>query len=451
VAAVAHGNGGPKLSGAALDAVHHRGTHLQIIASAGSGKTEVVSQRVAELLAEGNPPESIVAFTFTDRAAQELNNRIARRVEERSGTRAIDRLARLYVGTIHGFCYRLLRDHVQRYQTYDVLDENQLTAFLSREASRLKLRQLDSRQRLFASIAAFIKNVEVVENELLDPEKMRDPFRSVLLAYYGTLERYHLLTYGQQVVQAVKQLEDPLLAAKLHAKLRHLIVDEYQDVNPAQERLIELLTGPQVELCVVGDDDQAIYQWRGSDVSNIVTFADRYPNVKTFEITTNRRSRPMVIDVANQFACSIAERMEKTMGSDRPPSAGSGPEVVLWKAASESEEGGWIAKCILDLVDQGVAYRDIAVLVRTSAAYRCLMDQFATLRIPVQPAGRTGIFDQPEGLVLGHTMVWLTDLNWRVTYGQGQPVTDATLFDEYQRVFALSDAARNHLSRRLLK
>ena len=106
---------------------------------------------------------------------------------------------------------------------------------------------------------------------------MPDPFGSVLRAYYETLDHYRLLTYGQQVVRAVRELERPELAAEIHARLRHLIVDEYQDVNPAQERLIELLTGPQVELCVVGDDQQAIYQWRGSDVSNIVTLPRPLP------------------------------------------------------------------------------------------------------------------------------------------------------------------------------
>src|SRR3954451_13057151 len=137
---------------------------------------------------------------------------------------------------------------------------------------------------------------------------MPDPFGSVLQDYYATLDRYRLLTYGQQIVRAVKELERPKLAAKLHGTLRHLIVDEYQDVNPAQEQLIELLTGPSVELCVVGDDQQAVYQWRGSDVRNIVKFSTRYDNVATFEITTNRRSRPGIIATANTFAESILGR-----------------------------------------------------------------------------------------------------------------------------------------------
>src|SRR5438105_13371521 len=127
----------PKLSGDAAFAVNYRGGHLQIIASAGSGKTEVVAQRTADLLASGVPPEGIVAFTFTQRAADELKERIALRVEARMGSGARDRLGSLYVGTIHAFCFRLLQRRIPRYETYDVLDDNQLTAFLSREATRL--------------------------------------------------------------------------------------------------------------------------------------------------------------------------------------------------------------------------------------------------------------------------------------------------------------------------
>src|ERR1700739_3523586 len=175
----------PLLAGEALAAVRHRGSHMQIIASAGSGKTEVVSQRVADLLAEGLPARGIVAFTFTDRAAEELKSRITRRVEERLGRAALDVLGGLFVGTIHSYCFRLLQQHVPRYETYDVLDDNQLTAFLSREAKRLAIRQLDpaGRDRLFAAIESFLKGVDVVENELLDPTRMPEPFRPVRGAY----------------------------------------------------------------------------------------------------------------------------------------------------------------------------------------------------------------------------------------------------------------------------
>src|SRR5258708_6531726 len=153
------GSRSPELTGSALDAVRHRGSHVQIIAAAGSGKTEVVSQRVADLLAEGVPADSVVAFTFTERAAEELKNRIAHRVEDRLGAAALDRLSGLFVGTIHAFCFRLLQQRVPRYETYDVLDDNQLTAFLSREANRLGVRQLDQGNRRFPSIAALRNNV----------------------------------------------------------------------------------------------------------------------------------------------------------------------------------------------------------------------------------------------------------------------------------------------------
>ena len=149
----------------------------------------------------------------------------------------------MFIGTIHGYCFQLLQRFVPRYETYDVLDENQLTAFLAREAARIGVRGLDGRNRLFASIGSFLKNVDVIENELLDPTTMPEPFRAVLTAYFETLERYRLLTYGQQIARAVRELEQPQVAVQVQAGLRHLIVDEYQDVNPAQERLIELLVG----------------------------------------------------------------------------------------------------------------------------------------------------------------------------------------------------------------
>jgi len=439
----------PTLDGQALAAVKHRGSHVQIIASAGSGKTEVVSQRVADLLADGVPPDGIVAFTFTERAADELKDRIAQRVRSRLGQSAVDRLNSLYVGTIHAYCFRLLQQLVPRYETFDVLDENQLTAFLSREANRLGLKVLDDRSRLFTSINIFLKNVDVVENELLDPATMPDPFGTILRDYYGTLERYRLLTYGQLVVRAVRELERPELAAEVHRSLRHLIVDEYQDVNPAQERLIELLAGPGVEITVVGDDQQAIYQWRGADVSNIMTFADRYPRVARFEITTNRRSRPQIVSVANQVGGTIPERLDKQMLPHRPSASGR-PEVVVWAAETEEDEAGWIAGHIDALVRAGAQYRDIAVLVRSRAAYARLTEQFATFGIPAQPGGRAGLFEQPEARVLGRVFAWLVDVQWRDVYGSGQLIGDVALIDELADVFGL-DARRRLAVARLLR
>ena len=433
----------PRLDGQARSAVEHRGSHLQIIAAAGSGKTEVVSQRVASLLAEGVPARGIVAFTFTERAAEELRLRIARRVEDIVGRAALDQLTGLFVGTIHAYCFRLLQQHVPRYETYDVLDENQLTAFLSRESRRLELMQLDGRGRLFASVRQFAQGIDVIENELIDLAKVPDPFRSIATNYYETLDRYRLLTFGRQVVCAVEELAKPAVQRAVHGELRHLIVDEYQDVNPAQERLIRLLTGPETQLCVVGDDDQAVYQWRGSAVDNIVTFAKRYPNVAQFEITTNRRSRPGIVETANSFAQSIPDRLPKQMNATRDRIAGE-QSVVLWYENAELEEAGRLTERIVHLrEDLGVPYRSMAVLVRSRAAYARLIEQFASFDVPVQPGGRTGLFDQLEAVVLGKVFCWLTDIEWRTGFDRGAAVGDAEIVDDFQRVFNLTKPLSN--------
>ena len=145
----------PKLEGEARKAVDHRGGHLQIIASAGSGKTETVAQRVASLVTDGEEPSSIVAFTFTERAAEELKNRIRARVVHYAGKEIADKLGSMYVGTIHGFCYQLLTTYVGRFESFDVIDENQLAAFVQRQSSFLKVKELDVSNTLFKGINIF--------------------------------------------------------------------------------------------------------------------------------------------------------------------------------------------------------------------------------------------------------------------------------------------------------
>jgi DNA helicase II / ATP-dependent DNA helicase PcrA len=436
----------PILNGDARAAVRHRGSHLQIIASAGSGKTEVVAQRFAELMASGADPASIIAFTFTERAAEELKARISARVEERIGPQALDRLGATFVGTIHAYCFRLLQQHVPRYETFDVLDERRLTAFLCREEPALGLKSLTG--KLFASIRAFLTNLEVVENELIPLIDLDEPLRGMAEKFYQLLEQFRLLTYGQLISRAVAELEKPEVAGTVHATLRHLIVDEYQDVNPAQERLIRLLTGPDVELCVVGDDDQAIYQWRGSDVRNIVEFTTRYPGARTFTITENRRSRPGIVVAASAFARSITGRLDKEMGAVRDPAP---VEVVTWAAETQAEESERIAETIQRLHTAGLPYRDIAVLVRGRVAYPALLDAFDAYGVPVQPAGRTGLFARSEAQLFGKTYAWLAGHGWSPDpYSWGEVPEEKEILAEYDDLYRLdperSRAVRERLS-----
>jgi ATP-dependent DNA helicase UvrD/PcrA len=397
----------PQLRGQAARAVRHRGSHVQIIASAGSGKTEVVAQRIATIFEEGTAPNGVVAFTFTERAANELKARIERRVSARLGAGFLDQLNQFFVGTIHSYCFQLLQRHVPEFEAYDVLDEHRLAAFVTRYSEQIGIKQLD--RKLFTALGQFLSNIDVVENELVDASDLSNPFKKVVKRYYEVLEEHRFLTYGQQIARAVRALDDPSVLKEVHEPLRHLVVDEYQDINPAQEALIATLARSPVELCVVGDDDQSIYQWRGSDVQNIVKFTKRYPKVARFTIDVNRRSRPAIVRTANRFATTIKGRLPKLMRENRPR---AGTAATCWAAATESEEASKIATAISSLNSQGYRFKDVAVLVRSASCYPRIIEAFTAQGIPVLPGGRVGLFMEPEALLFGRTFAYLGDIGW---------------------------------------
>ena len=188
----------PTLEGDAAAAVNFRGGHIQIIASAGSGKTETVSQRIASLVAEGVEPSEIVAFTFTEKAAEELKSRIRDRVEIFAGQASADKLGNMYVGTIHGFCFQLLTRYVGKYESYDVMDENQLAAFIQRQAHFLKVKELDPNGKQFKGISVFRENLDVVENEMLGTDQLPDNLKFSIEKFYAMTDEHRLLTFGQQ-------------------------------------------------------------------------------------------------------------------------------------------------------------------------------------------------------------------------------------------------------------
>lgn len=438
----------PELDGDAAKAVSYQGGHLQIIAAAGSGKTEVVSQRVAALIAGGEQPDGIVAFTFTQKAAEELKERIRQRVTALVGEAATDTLGRLFVGTIHAYCFRLLQTHVPTYEAYTAIDDNQLVNLLYREGTRLNLKQFGG-GRIFRGIDEFRRNVDVLENELIASDDLpAGAFRDSVVKYYEMLDGYRFMSFGTQIVRAVEALTDAAIHDRVTAELRHLVVDEYQDVNPAQERLIELLAKPlgSADLVVVGDDDQAVYQWRGSNVDNIVTFADRYEGVATFNLLVNRRSRPGIVQIANAFAQSIPDRLPKEMHSHRDA---AGPSVSMVVGLDdEAAEAAAIAADVQRLHGVGVSYRDIAILVRGKVAYRRILDALDDVDVPVQPGGRSGLFQQPEAAVFGATYAWIADVGWSPgRFIKREDIGIDDLLSDYRTVFELSKRDVKPLSR----
>ncbi|HEX4166798.1 MAG TPA: ATP-dependent DNA helicase [Bryobacteraceae bacterium] len=431
------------LTQAQQQVVNHRCADMQVIACAGSGKTESISRRVASLVAEGADPASIVAFTFTERAANELKERITRRVAEQMGLAFRDRLGPMFVGTIHAYCFRILQDHVPQYGNYDVLDEHRHAGFLSREHRRLGLSKL--RAKHWAPIRDFMRTVDVISNEgilasALDGTPIGDCYR----AYREALDRYHFLTFGLQITCALEALKRPEVFRLVHGGLRHLLVDEYQDVNPAQEQLIELLSSPPVQLTVVGDDDQSIYQWRGSDVRNILTFRQRHPLSATVELDTNRRSRPDIVSAANTFAQSIPDRLPKEMKPVRPPAQN---QIIPWSADTDAAEAERIAETIVRLKPLGYRYRDIAVLfrsVRTSAPL--LIEALRAHEIPYSAGGRTGLFLQPEVAFIAEIYAWFVDGDWRdEPFGQFRPANLERIITGLNDVFGQGTATISDL------
>ena len=438
----------PHLEGDAKGAVAYRGGHMQIIAAAGSGKTEVVAQRVASLLADGVPPAGLVAFTFTERAARSLKTRIEKRVAARMGPDLLDKLNGMFVGTIHSYCFRMLQLHAPKYETFDVLDENRLTAFLSRRLNALGIKQLEGNH--FGSIAAFMANLQVVESEPLNADQLDDPFREIYERYLADLQDHRFLTYGQIVLRCVHELDNERTLGAVRKNLQHLIVDEYQDVNPAQEALIEKLAVDPVHLCVVGDDDQSIYQWRGADVQNIVGFAKRYKKVRSFRIEQNRRSRPDIIAAANRVGARIEGRLPKAMDEFRPSSHRE--EVVCWSVETEGDEAGLIARTAKAAHDtHGYQYKDIAILCRGRVSFGALLEALKAEHVPVQPGGRTHLFDQDDADLFGRTMCWLVDHNWRKgQYGWSEDtVSLPDLLRRYRELYGLSTKQQAALSARL--
>ncbi len=419
---------------------------LQVIACAGSGKTEAMARRVVRLLASGVPPHAVAAFTFTKRAADSLKARVLLRYEEQLGAAAARRVGPLFIGTIHSYCFRLLQEHVSRYGGYDLLDDHRLAALLSREHHRLGLGALGD--RFWAPLRDFLRNVAAVENELIAVDKLSPPFADCYRRFAETLDRYHFLTYGRIITEAVEAMQQPAVAAAVRAELRHLIVDEYQDVNAAQEHLIALLAAKPVELCVVGDDDQAIYQWRGSDVRNIIGFAKRYSGAAEASLSVNRRSAAEIIGVAGHFVESVQPRLGKQIRAGRPK---TGFPPYFWAAETPQDEAEAIADHIARLHSQGRPYRDVAVLfraVRTSAPP--LLEALGRRGIPFSCAGRTGLFLQPEAELFGHAYAWLSDNRWSGGGAEGErPVSLDELLSLFGSCFELTGAARAGLRKRL--
>lgn len=366
------------------DAIAHVVGNLQLIACAGSGKTEVVARRVVNLLRPdsekggGCKPENIVAFTFTEKAAAELKERIHKRCQEQLGS--IIGLADLYVGTIHGYCLDLLKSEVPDYLKYEVLNDVQQTLFVDRNSKRSGLTESSTLTgvalKRYTDTRHYIGALNILrEDRAVDVAALGgNSVAEHLPAFEALLHEKGYLDYSGILAEAVKQLRgNEGLRRRLADRIRHVIVDEYQDVNPIQEAVVEELHKLGAGVCVVGDDDQTIYQWRGSDVRNILEFGKRYNPVEQVKLEENFRSSEGVVAVARDFIGRLVRRLPKEMKTTHAHPYESG-DIVALGFNSPEDEARYIAETCKALhggairdgdKQRGMAWSDIAILLRS--------------------------------------------------------------------------------------
>jgi DNA helicase-2/ATP-dependent DNA helicase PcrA len=425
--------------------IAYRGGHLQVIASAGAGKTETIAQRVATLIDEGIEPRAIIAFTFTNEAAAGLKARVLRKAQERGPHVNLDWLSPMFVGTIHGFCLRFLQERVPRYATFDLYTDHRLVGLLTREYKSIGLDALGI-HNMTEAIKAFLKTADAIENEMIAPSALPEgPFRTAYENYLATLDRYHVLTHNGCIGRAIDELGKPEVFEKFHATLRHLIVDEFQDINPAQARLISLMGRAPVHVCVVGDDDQSVYQFRGSSVHFIRKFAERF-GAHTETLAVNRRSRSSIVETAAAFAKTIANRLPKEIRASRDDHPRAVTKFVAPDAKREAE---LIADAIESMHARGIPWKSIALLFRAMPSATPFLEVFDARKIPYRCEGRSALFLQPEIEALAHALAWMAGREdfWDPRKKQKVPVELGAVVKRIEQVFALPPPRAMFLSK----
>ncbi|MET8573821.1 DNA helicase PcrA [Streptomyces sp. NPDC005012] len=408
----------PALSGAALldglnenqrAAVRHAGSPLLIVAGAGSGKTRVLTHRIAYLLAErGVHPGQILAITFTNKAAGEMKER----VEQLVGPRA----SAMWVMTFHSACVRILRRESKRlgftssFSIYDAADSKRLMALVCRDLD------LDPKRFPPKSFSAKISNLK---NELIDEEdfaaQATDGFEKTLAQayamYQSRLREANALDFDDLIMTTVNLFRAfPDVAESYRRRFRHVMVDEYQDTNHAQYALVRELVGgasethdedvppapedvPPAELCVVGDADQSIYAFRGATIRNILDFEEDYPNATTILLEQNYRSTQTILSAAN----AVIERNESRRPKNLWTNAGAGARITGYVAPSEHDEAQFVADEIDRLTDAGDAKPgDVAVFYRTNAQSRVFEEVFIRVGLPYKVVGGVRFYERKE-------------------------------------------------------
>ena len=388
-----------------LDAINTIDENLQIIACAGSGKTQVISQRVVNILKnkKGIQPQNIVAFTYTEKAAAELKNRILKLCKEQLPD--LKGMVDMYIGTIHSWCLKTLQEHIYEYQKFSVLDDIKLKLFIDRNFSRIGMKDLD--MELYKDTSYFAQLMTIVrESELTAPlEEIPENISEALKKFEATLNSSAFFDFTMIMTKVHDHLnEDSQFRKKIGDTIKYLIVDEYQDVNPIQEHIINILVGLGANICVVGDDDQTIYQWRGGDIRYIVDFQNRYKDVKPIRLIDNFRSSPAIVEVASKVIINNSYRLPKEMIAKADQVYEQG-DLLYNKYDEVDDENQFIANQIeklrgVEFKDKdhvrGLDYSDFVILLRKWKKAANIIRILEENDIPFIVGGVNELFARPE-------------------------------------------------------
>ncbi len=360
------------------EAAEHKEGPLLILAGAGSGKTRVLTYRIAHLIAQGIEPSEILAITFTNKAAKEMRERVATLL----GSEGYG----LWVTTFHSACVRILRREIdnlpgytKNFVIYDTGDQQSLLK------ACLKEQNYDEKKFPVRSVAAVISDAK---NKLQDPEEFSYKAASyfeqrvvdIYRSYQKRLKSNNALDFDDIIMLTVQLLQQSDHVYRYYQdKFRYIMVDEYQDTNHAQYMLVKLLASQYRNLCVVGDDDQSVYGWRGADVQNILDFERDYPEAKVIKLEQNYRSTQKILNAANAVVRNNESRKEKSLWTENS----EGQSVVCYVGTDERDEAGYVVERIQRLHElEGRPFNDFAILYRTNAQSRALEERLMKASTP---------------------------------------------------------------------
>ncbi len=371
------------------EAVMHTDGPLLILAGAGSGKTRVITIRTAYLIRSGVSAGSVLAVTFTNKAAREMQERVRSMVKGGKGTPVIS--------TFHSLCLRILRREIEPLgyrKDFTIYDTSEQVSVLRNIMSDIKFYDKSFKAE------SILERISRTKNDFAPPDAAEgaDPVEeaSALIypRYHEAMKSMNVLDFDDLLLLTLKLFREfPDVLNKYREQYRYIMVDEYQDTNRVQYDFIKLLAGERRNLCVVGDDDQSIYGWRGADIGNILNFEKDFPGTVTVRLEQNYRSFDHILKAANGVIRNNRQRMEKSLWTER----GAGPKVNIFKAVDTEDEAGWVADRISAIkLERNIANEDIAVIYRANIFSRPFEEALRRQRIPYSVVGGTSYFERKE-------------------------------------------------------